>query len=109
RSKKSFLGSAVYLLFSAGFGFAGSNFRYRLARGKAERNWQPGFPDDALPQLTGPFPAPEIFVHAGNIEVMLINTRLFHDRRTFFYDLRYRARILGIQIVVAAHYQRFRA
>jgi len=90
--------------FPVGLGYASGYFAYCFVYRKSQRNRQTCFTDNALPEVVCPFHATEKAVHAGNIEVMFVDTGFFVHRRTFGNNIGYHVGVFGVLLHIAAHH-----
>ena len=91
---------AVRLCFSRRY------FRYRLVYRKPYRYRETGLLYYVLPQLVRPFVAAVKAVHAGQINVMLVDRCFFIKGRSFGNYIRHHVRIIAVSLHVAPDYDR---
>ncbi len=109
RPQKNTLGTAGYLQGAAGLGFAGGYLTYEFIGTEAIANGQAALLHDVLPQFGYKFGAAKKAVHAGEVNIKLIDATLFIYRYAVGNNIGYHAAVMAVAIGIAANNEGMRA
>lgn len=86
-----------------GLGLTGSDLAYRFVHRETEGDGKTAFVNDGLPQFMRPFHAAEKAVHAGDIQVVLVDAGLLIYRGMFGDDGSNQVGVFGILLHIPPH------
>ena len=98
RPKKSLFVAGFHSKKSVGFGFVGSHFADEARGRKSARHGQSGFADHGFPQFAGKLLHTEIFIHAAEVDIELIDAGFFKGRHPVGNDVGDPPRIVAVLI-----------